>query len=100
MCEQKPWCSLHPMNSSAEGMKETNRTVNSCRPLIPLSTSVPNSHGLMKRQIRISAAVATCVVAKKLDTSPEHVPALSQRSSGRFDGDRREYRDACRLYPC
>jgi hypothetical protein len=38
----------------------------------------------MKRQIRTNAVAATFDAAKKLDTGPEHVRALSQRSSERF----------------
>ncbi len=40
----------------------------------------------MKLQIQASAVVATSDAAKRRDTSPEPVPALSQRSSGRFGG--------------
>ncbi len=41
----------------------------------------------MRRQIQTSAVAAMFVVVMKLDTSPEPVPALSQRSSGRFGGN-------------
>jgi hypothetical protein len=40
----------------------------------------------MKLPIRISAAVATFDAVKKLDTSRELAPDLSQQSSGRFGG--------------
>jgi len=42
--------------------------------------------GLRRRQIRINAAVAMFDAARKLDTSLEHVPPQSLRSSGRFVG--------------
>jgi hypothetical protein len=41
----------------------------------------------MKLPIRISAAVATFDAVKKLDTSRELAPDLSQQSSGRFGGN-------------
>jgi hypothetical protein len=40
----------------------------------------------MKLQIRISAAVATCDAARKLDTNLADVPDPSQGSFGRFGG--------------
>jgi len=40
----------------------------------------------MKLQTRINAAVATCDVARKLDTNLADVPDPSQRSFGHFGG--------------
>ena len=44
------------------------------------------AHGSLKRLILTSVAVVTFDAAKKLDTSWEHVRALSQPSSGPSDG--------------
>ena len=41
----------------------------------------------MKLQILTSVVAAIFNAAKKLDTSPDHVRALSQQSFGRFGGN-------------
>src|SRR5215813_2586725 len=77
------------MNASRPLMSRCRHTNDElCSVPTPQSTrTAPNSLGSPRRQILTSVVAATSDAAKKLDTGPEHVPALSQRSSGRSGGE-------------
>ena len=54
-------------------------------PFLQRSRSAPNSHGLLRRQIRTDAVAVAFDAVTKLATSPEDSP-LAKQSFGRFDG--------------